>query len=65
MATNKTPKQLPLAPEVIPELTPEVIQPVGPEIVYIGEGADKVPLNINPKATKYVVHSDGLVLEYL
>ena len=61
MATNnKLPKQLPLAPEVIP-----VIAEGGPEIQLIGLGAEKVVFAINPKATKYVVHANGMVKEYL
>ena len=66
MATNnKLPKQLPLAPEVIPPV-PEALLTIpadGPEILLMGPGAEKVVFTINPKATRYVVHADGLVLE--
>ena len=62
MATNKLPKQLPPAPEVTPEAT-LVVPADGPEILLMGPGAEKVVFTINPKATRYVVHADGLVLE--
>lgn len=57
MATKQM-KQLPLAPEVIP-----VIPQAGPEIVLMGEGAENVVFTINPGATKYIVHVNGMVLE--
>lgn len=37
----------------------------GPEIVYLGEGAEKVVFTMNPLARKYVVNASGLVAEYL
>lgn len=58
MATKN--KQHPLAPEVIP-----VIPEGGPEIVLIGEGAEKVIFTINPLASKYTVYANGMVLEEL
>lgn len=54
-------------------LDPLVLQPdagvpakAGPQIILIGEGADKVPFTINPLAVRYEVHgATGMVLEYL
>ena len=62
MATKN--KQLLLAPEVIPVI-PEVAPEGGPEIVYLGEGAEKVVFTVNPLASKYTVYASGLVLEEL
>lgn len=39
------------------------VDPKGPEIVYVGEGAEKIKFKVNPKARKYVVRSDGQILE--
>lgn len=55
-----------LQPQV-PEIDP-VVAPVaadGPEIVYLGEGAELVKFTINPKAGRYVVNANGMILEYL
>ena len=35
----------------------------GPEIVYEGEGAEAVKFVINPRARKYVVKANGVILE--
>lgn len=48
-------------PEMITEVTPEVAS--GPVIEYVGEGAELIKFNINPKATKYVVNANGMILE--
>lgn len=62
MATNPNPPDL----EVTPDAPAEVIAPPGPEIVYFGEGAEKVPFKVNPNARKYEVFaSHGIVIEYL
>lgn len=58
-----------VAPAVTPEETP-VVPPVvapqpntGPSIEYIGEGAEQVKFEINPKATAYRVYANGQILE--
>lgn len=51
-------------PVVLQPQAPEV-KPVGPEIVFFGEGAEEVVFTINPLAVKYEVHAHGLVREYL
>lgn len=62
MATK--PKAVPqVDPEMTSEVTPKAAS--GPVIEYIGDGAEKVKFTINPKATRYVVTTGGLVKEYL
>jgi hypothetical protein len=41
------------------------VEAPGPVIEYLDKGAEKVQFTINPKAIRYVVRSDGQVLEYL
>lgn len=50
-------------PVTMSEAAPET--PPGPLMEYRGEGAELVVFNINPKATRYVVHAGGMVQEYL
>lgn len=50
-------------PEVTPEVNPVDVAPAGPVIEYVGEGARDVVFTINPKASKYVVRADGMILE--
>lgn len=61
-----------VTPEVVPEAKPEVTpasiaevvpEASGPEIEYVGEGANKIEFTINSLAKKYVVRSDGMILE--
>lgn len=56
MATKPKPQ---LVPKDLPQASPT------PVIEFIGEGAEKVLFTVNPKAIKYVVHSNGMVKEYL
>lgn len=72
MAKNKLTNPLGLPPpEALvftdPVTMPEVVAetPSGPVIEYRGAGAEQVKFNINPKATRYVVHAGGMVQEYL
>lgn len=51
-------------PKVVPQVDPEVT-PSDVVIEYIGEGAELVKFELNPKATRYVVTAGGLVKEYL
>lgn len=39
--------------------------PSGPIVEYIGEGAELVKFAIDPRASKYVVNANGVVLETL
>lgn len=52
--------------EVTQEPTPEVPQEPtvgGPEIVYLSEAAKAVVFTINPLASSYIVHENGMVSE--
>lgn len=51
-------------PVVLSPQAPE-IDPSAPVITYVGEGADKVAFTINPKAARYEVNANGIVMEYL
>lgn len=59
-------KSQPLAPNPLaPQPLVDLPLDTGPRIEYVGEGAEKIEFAVNPKATRYVVKSNGMVLEYL
>jgi hypothetical protein len=64
MATQIKPKQV---PQDLPQAEPKAVTTpeLSPSIEYIGEGAKDIKFTINPKATRYVVNANGMVMEYL
>lgn len=71
MATKPKQAVPQVAPEMITEAEPTLAgdsvlaTTFGPIIEYVGEGAELIEFVVNPKATKYVVRSDGQVLEHM
>jgi hypothetical protein len=64
MATQSKPKQV---QQGLPQAEPKAVTTpeLSPIIEYIGEGAKDIKFTINPKATRYVVKANGMVMEYL
>ena len=50
---------------IAPEVSPLGAPVSGPVIEYVDEGAELVVFEVNPKATKYVVYSNGMIVESL
>lgn len=48
-----------------PPVVDAPVAAAGPEIVFVGEGAEKVQFTMNPLASKYVVYASGMIVETL
>jgi hypothetical protein len=64
MATQNKPKQV---QQDLPQAEPKAVTTpeLSPIVEYVGEGAKNIKFTINPKAARYVVNANGMVMEYL